>query len=66
MIYEGAGYEPIRSFIDGKYKIKEEVISYFELPARVSETMLPLKYAEKAIVKEFTKEVWNPYLQHGH
>lgn len=52
------GYMPVRKFIEGDYKNPAEVYQSFPLPARIPSYMLYVKYA----VKEFTKEIYNPFL----
>ena len=52
------GYMPVKKFIDGGYKDSKDVYQSFELPRRIPEIMLYYKY----LIKDFTKEVYNPYL----
>lgn len=56
------GYMPVKKFIDGGYKdTPKDVYQSFELPQRIPEYMLYYKY----MIKDFTKEVYNPYLSKG-
>jgi len=55
------GYLPVRKFIEGGYKDKKEVYQSFEMPKRIPEIMLYWKY----IIKDFTKDIYNPYLSKG-